>query len=183
VRFDLNDYSVPHTHVRRTLTVVASSTAIRVVDGVEVIATHVRSYDRGQQIEHREHVDALVAWKRKGSEHRALDRLHHAVPRSRDLLRIVADRGGNVGRTVWGLTQLLERHPEATVDAAVAEAMARETPHVGAVRQALDRARQLTGEPPPVSLHLPADARLDAIVARPHALSTYDQLRKANDDV
>lgn len=183
VRFDLNDYSVPPEHVRRTLTVVASSSQVRIADGADVVATHVRSYDRAQQIENPKHIEALVEIKRKGGEHRALDRLHHAVPHSRELLRVVAERGGNVGRTVWGLTQLLERHRESAVDDAVAEVIARDTPHIGAVRQALDRVRQLTGEPPPVSLHLPADARLDAIVARPHALSTYDRIRKTNDDV
>ncbi len=33
VRFDLNDYSVPHTQVQRTLTVSASLTHVRVLDG------------------------------------------------------------------------------------------------------------------------------------------------------
>ncbi|EQD26726.1 transposase, partial [mine drainage metagenome] len=51
VRFDLNDYSVPHTHVRRTLEVLATVETVRVTDGSTVIATHPRSYDRGAQIE------------------------------------------------------------------------------------------------------------------------------------
>ncbi len=33
VRFDLNDYTVPHTHVRRTVTVVASPAEVRVLNG------------------------------------------------------------------------------------------------------------------------------------------------------
>ncbi|MEO7096654.1 MAG: IS21 family transposase [Polyangiales bacterium] len=181
-RFDLNDYSLPATYVRRTLTLVASTSEVCILDGLDVVAAHVRSYDRGQQLEHPEHVRALVEQKRAGREHRSLDRLHHAAPRCQELLRIVADRGGNVGRTVWLLTQLLDSHTAQAVDAAIGEAIARDSPHVGAVRQALDRARQLTGEPPPVGLHLPADPRLDSIRARPHALSTYDQLRKADTD-
>lgn len=43
VRFDLNDYSIPHTHVRRTLTVLATLDSVRILDGTEVIATHPRS--------------------------------------------------------------------------------------------------------------------------------------------
>src|SRR3972149_3715038 len=50
VRFDLNDYSVPHTHVRRTLTVVADLLQVRVLDGAHLLASHPRSYDRGNQI-------------------------------------------------------------------------------------------------------------------------------------
>ncbi|MEI7607050.1 MAG: hypothetical protein WCJ64_06675 [Rhodospirillaceae bacterium] len=33
VRFDLNDYSIPHTHVRRPLTVLADHDQVRVADG------------------------------------------------------------------------------------------------------------------------------------------------------
>ncbi len=33
VRFDLNDYSIPPTHVRRTLTVLAEPDRVRVLDG------------------------------------------------------------------------------------------------------------------------------------------------------
>lgn len=182
VRFDLNDYSVPHTHVRRTLVVVASPTTVRVLDGAEVIATHARSYDRGQQIEDGAHIAALVEAKRQGREHRAIDRLHHLVPNSRALLRLVAERGGNVGNTTFYLSRLLDSHPAEDIDAAVAEALARGTPHTGAVRQALDRARHERGEPPPVGLHLPVSAKLDALIVRPHALSSYDQLRKAPSD-
>ena len=42
VRFDLNDYSVPHTHVQRTVTVRATPDSIRILDGVELIAKHAR---------------------------------------------------------------------------------------------------------------------------------------------
>ena len=48
IRFDLNDYSVPHTHVQRTLTVMASLTRVRVLDGSEVIAEHPRVYGKGR---------------------------------------------------------------------------------------------------------------------------------------
>src|SRR5271168_4464833 len=40
VRFDLNDYSVPHNYVRRALTVLADPHEVRIVDGAEVLACH-----------------------------------------------------------------------------------------------------------------------------------------------
>ncbi len=55
-RFDLNDYSVPHTHVRRTLTVLADAHEVRIVDGAHVLACHRRSYDKGAQIEQDDHL-------------------------------------------------------------------------------------------------------------------------------
>jgi transposase len=74
VRFDLNDYSVPHSHVRRTLTVLADVHELRVVDGAQVIALHRRRYDRGAQIEQTEPLQALIEQKRAARQHRASPR-------------------------------------------------------------------------------------------------------------
>ena len=38
VRFDLNDYSIPHTKVQRLLTVLADPNEVRIVDGAQVLA-------------------------------------------------------------------------------------------------------------------------------------------------
>jgi len=44
VRFDLNDYSVPHTQVRKALTVLADTKTVRILDAQVLVASHVRSY-------------------------------------------------------------------------------------------------------------------------------------------
>jgi transposase len=182
VRFDLNDYSIPHTHVRRTLVVLASFETVRVLEGNEVLAAHARCWDREHTIEAPAHLAALTEHKHKAKEHRSLDRLHHAVPHSRALLALVAERGGNLGSMTFGLVRLLERHGPTALDAAVQEAVSRATPHLGAVRHLLDRAARERGEPPPIDLHLPADPRLEGLVVRPHPLSSYDQLQSRNPD-
>jgi hypothetical protein len=74
VRFDLNNYSVPHTHACRVPTVLADPHEIRVVDSGAVLACHPRSYDGGAQIEQAGHVAALVEQKRAARQHRATDR-------------------------------------------------------------------------------------------------------------
>jgi hypothetical protein len=51
VRFDLNEYTVPHTHVQRTLTVLADPDRLRIVEGQAIVASHPRSYDKGEPIE------------------------------------------------------------------------------------------------------------------------------------
>jgi len=50
VRFDLNDYSVPYTEVRRTVGVLVDEHTVRIVDGAVELARHARCWDRGQQI-------------------------------------------------------------------------------------------------------------------------------------
>jgi hypothetical protein len=46
VRFDRNDYSFPPEELGRPLTLVASDSVIRILDGTQEIARHPRSYDR-----------------------------------------------------------------------------------------------------------------------------------------
>ena len=86
VRFDLNDYSIPHTHVQRMLTVRADPVRVRVLDGGEILADHPRSYDRKAQVEDPTHIGTLVEHKRRARQHRGIDRLAKAAPSSRDLL-------------------------------------------------------------------------------------------------
>ena len=181
-RFDLNDYSVPHDFTQRTLTLLASFDTVRILDGQNVIATHPRSWDRGKQLEITEHVRALENFKRKAREHRTLDRLYHLAPSSRELFKLVAERGGNIGSFTRRLSQLLERFSAPELDHAVAQALENGAPQLGAIRHLLDKARADRGMPPPVRLALPDDPRLERLVVRPHSLETYDQLRKDSSD-
>jgi transposase len=187
VRFDLNDYSIPHTHTRRSLVVLATPTTVRVLDPDReateaTLCSHARSWDRDQQIEDPSHIEALTEHKRAAKQHRAIDRLHAALPHSRSLLVAIAERGGNLGSATWGLCKLLDTERADDIDAAIEQALARGTPHLGAVRHLLDRARKDRGQPPAVEPHLPADRRLEGLVVRPHSLSTYDQLQRMADD-
>lgn len=137
VRFDLNDYSVPHTQVQRTLTVVADPQQVRILDGQQVLATHSRCYDRGQQIEIPDHIAALSQEKRQASQHRGTDRLAQAAPQSRELLTQAAQRGNNLGSITATLLHLLDRYGAAELQTAIRDALARGVPHPNAVRLAL----------------------------------------------
>lgn len=181
VRFDLNDYSVPHTHVRKNLTVVASQHTVRLLDGLELVAAHARSYDRGAQVENPAHVSELVAVKAAAREHRGMDKLHFAVPSSKRFLKLVCERGLNLGGAVSGLLSLLERHGAAELEAALAEAANAGVGHLGGVRHVLDRRREERGLLPPVPVALPDDPRVRDLVVVPHALSRYDALSETDE--
>lgn len=183
VRFDLNDYSVPHTYVRRTLTVAASLTQVRLLDGQTVIATHPRSFDKGQQVEDPAHIAKLVATKRAGRVHRNLDRLAQAVPASQELLRQAADRGTPLRRATTQLVQLLDDYGAEELGVAIAEALANAVPHPNAMRQVLERRREQRDQPPPLTLTLPDNDKARDIVVRPASLATYDQLHKPSTEV
>lgn len=182
VRFDGNDYSVPHTAVHRTLVVIASPAEVRVLDGPEVIATHTRSYDRRQQIEDPRHIEALVEQKHKARRHRGIDRLQHAAPQTEALLSAIAERGGNLRSATARLLRLLDQYGARELDLAVSEVLERKTPHLAAVQQVLDRRRFEAGKPPPIAVVLPQDHRVKNIVVTPHPLKSYDALHQEATD-
>lgn len=155
VRFDLNDYSVPHTHVRRQLAVVADLHTVRVVDGVELVAAHTRTWGRGERVEDPAHVAALVEEKREAHKHRGMDRLQHAAPRSHDFLMRCAERGQNLGSITYQLGRLLDQYGAADLDGALAEANTRGLVHPPSVRQLLEQRRQAHGRPAPLSPVVP----------------------------
>jgi transposase len=177
VRFDLNDYTVPHTHVRRTVTVVASPAEVRILDGAELIARHERSYDKDKQVEDPAHISTLIEAKRQGRHHRAADRLFHAAPNSRELLSQAASRGQNLGSLTASLLRLLDRYGATELEAAIGEALARGVPHPNAVRLALERRREQREQDPPLAVALPEDPRVKKLVVKPHKLDDYDQLQ------
>jgi len=182
VRFDLNDYSIPHTCVQRTLTVAASPDQVRILDGQTQIATHPRSYDRQQQIEIPAHIASLVDHKHQASAHRGTDHLLQAVPTSRDLLTQAIERGEPLGRTVNTLTDFLAHYGVAELTAAIADALERGVPHPNAVRLVLERRRKAQAEPPPLAIKLPEHVRRRDVPVRPHRLDGYDQLMENADD-
>jgi len=182
VRFDLNDYSIPHTKVQRLLTVLADPNEVRIVDGAQVLVCHRRSYDKGAQIEDAAHVQALVEHKRAARRHRGTDHLAKVAPESQTLLLRAAERGDNLGTITAALLRLLERYGAAELDAAIREAIARGVPHPNAVRLALDHRRELRNEAPPVAVILPDHVKARDAHVQPHRLEPYDQLKEQGDE-
>jgi transposase len=176
VRFDLNDYSVPHAHVRRTLAVLADESVVRVFDAAAEIARHARSYDRGTVIEDPAHLRSLVEYKRAARVHRGFHRLGQAAPASAVLLQRAGERGHNLGSITAALLRLLQRYGATALQAAIVDALARDVPHPNAVQLALERAREAAGRPPPVgALVLPEHVAKRDSPVRSHALASYDR--------
>ncbi len=181
-RFDLNDYSVPHTHVRRTLEVRATPDTVRILDAGAVIATHPRSYDRDEQVEDPPHIKDLADQKRCARRHRAMDRLHHAAPSGAKFFAAAAQRGVHLGALTRGLTDLLDTHGAAALEAALTAALAEDSVHLPAVRHFVDQHRARRGARPPIPVHLPDDPRVRELNVRPHNLTDYEQLTRKDSD-
>jgi len=176
VHFDGNDYSVPHTLVRRSLEVRATLERVRVLAEGEVVATHPRSFDHGRQIEDPAHIEALRRAKGQASKHRGLDRLAHAAPSSEALFGRLAERGGNLGRATQLMLELLDEYGSERLEAAIVEGLQAEVLHAHGLRQILERNRRAEGRPPSRPVVLPDDPRVRELAVSPHPLADYDEL-------
>jgi hypothetical protein len=176
IRFDGNDYSIPHRLVRRPLTLVASEHVVRLLDGTTEVARHARTYDRQQRIEDDAHLAALVAEKRRAHDLRGRDRLRHACPQAEAFIDALALRGHPLASETTRLLRLLDQVGAAALDAALADTLARGAISAASVAHVLEQRRRARRQPPPIDLVLPADPRVRDLRVTPHALSAYDIL-------
>jgi len=181
LRFDKNDYSIPHTLIRKPLTVVASETLVRVLDGDVEVARHPRSWGMRQQIEDEAHLAALLVDKRKSREHRGRNRLFAGCPAAQPFLGEVAKHSGHLGGTTSRLLRLLDQYGAAELDAALADAHRRGAFAAQSVAHVLDQRRRARGAPVPIEVTLPNDPRVHGLVVTPHSLDRYDTLGQFTD--
>jgi len=182
VRFDLNDYSIPPECVSRPLTLVASETALRILDGTREIARHRRSYDRHRRIEDPAHVEALLLEKKRAHGSTPSARLTGAVPAAEALLEACFRRGESVASVTQKLLLLLDDYGADELRAAVKEAMERQTPRVSSIAFILATRRRAVQR----RLNLPVDLSrrpdLKDLYVKPHSSETYDELSRRDDD-
>jgi transposase len=182
VRFDRNHYSIPHTHVRRPLTLLASPTTVRVVVGTEEIARHARSYDTGQTIEQEAHVTGLIDATRQANPSSARDRLRLAVPAAAPLLERLAARGEALRYHIVRLLALLDDYGPQELGAAIAHALERDALGAGAIAHLLETRRRQRGLKPPIPMALPDRPGVRDLDVTPHRLETYDDLARSDSD-
>ncbi len=171
VRYDRNDYSVPHEQVRKTLTVIGKPDKITILDGEDIIAEHQRSYDKGQQIEDAKHIDDLMAKKHHSREHGQKNQLIAALPAAKAFLKEAASRGYGLSVIARTMTALLESHGAMLLNQAMEEALKKGVPHPNAVRIALDKLLEPM-QPAVIGLHL-EDKEARQLHIATHDLASY----------
>ena len=176
VRFDLNDYSIPHGHVKKSLTVVATLTEVKVIDGENIIAKHPRCNGKLEQIEDENHIKKLQIHKKQARCHRGQDRLANAVPSSKELLNQAAQRGTALSSIVNQLIQQLDDYGAQELEIAITEALHQNVPHPNAVHQVLERRREQKQLPSPIAIALLNNPQARNLVVRSASLADYDEL-------
>jgi transposase len=173
VRFDLNDYSIPPEAVGRALTLAASATEVRILDGAVEIARHLRSYDRQQFVLEPAHHKAFHSTPG--------GRLAQAAPECEQLLDLAFAQGESAGSQTAQLLKWLDLYGAPALRRAVAEAIARNTPRASSVAFLL---RMQKPSAPPLAVDLSRHPLAQAVDVQPHDLETSDELarNKKHDD-
>jgi transposase len=176
IRFERNDYSIPHDRIRKPLTLIASESTVRIVDGTTVLARHERSYDCARHIDDPAHLRGLVEHKRHARELRGRDRLRSACPNADAFIALLAERGVSMARHTTRLIKLLDQHGAIALDAALADTRARGAISADSVAHVLEQRARARKQPPPIEIALPDDPRVRDLRITPHSLADYDDL-------
>ncbi len=159
----------------------ATTDRVNISNSRDVLATHLRSFDRGQTIEDSEHLNELSRAKRKAHKHRAMDRIRTVVPSSEGYFKRAAERGHNLGRLTQMLVQMLDLYGALELEAAIAETMAVGAYHSASIQKILERNRLRKGKELPVALRF-AQRKLNELTVIPSGLEKYDQLIQEEED-
>jgi transposase len=182
LRFDLNDYSIPPSARGRPLTLAASESTIRILEGSQEIARHRRSYGRHELIVDPAHQEALLAEKRKAAGSVRGGRLATAVPESEAFLDAAFQRGESAASQTAQLLHLLDEYGAAELRAAMREALERSTPRASSVAFILNRRRRRSRRRPLTPVDLSRRPDLAALEVQPHDPEIYDELIRTDDE-
>ncbi|HKM53199.1 MAG TPA: IS21 family transposase [Isosphaeraceae bacterium] len=181
IRFDLNDYTIPHTAIGRALTVVASDTTVRILDGTQEVSRHRRLYDRHEVADDNGHAHALLEEKGRARGSTPSARLIDAVPAAEAFLDAAFQRGESVASLTEKLLLLLDDYGAKELDIAVREALASDTPRLGSVSFLAGRRRRQAQRTTLAAIDLSRRPDLKDLYVKPHAGATYDELSRPAD--
>ena len=124
VVLETNKYSVPSAYASQRVTLKAYPDRVCIYHHEQLIARHVRSYDRHQDIEDPEHPKALLAQRRTAREQRLLQRFLALSPRASSYYEGLQARRTNARDHVRRIVALAEIHGEAAVARAIVDGLA-----------------------------------------------------------
>ena len=172
VRFDTNLYSVPPESAGKTLTLVASDTQVRLVEGAIEVARHPRCWGRRQLIELPEHRTEILRLKRAAQELKGRDRLRALLPTIDTLYARWIDAGRSLRHTTAFANRLLDLYGEAIFSHAVTEILQRGLHDPGALAQLCEQQRRARSRPVPIEIAVPSHVSDRDVI--PHNLEDYD---------
>lgn len=183
VRFDANDYSIPPSVVGKDLTLLATDSLVRLLDGPTEIAHHSRCWDRGQRVTDPAHTKAVLAQKSRGLDQAARTPVEIAVPEAIPFIDAAFAHGQHGTIAILNrLANLLSLYGSNALATALREALGRGTPTLASVEYLIEQQRRAARRNPPLPVDLGDRPDLADLHVEPHSLHDYDHLTTTTTD-
>jgi transposase len=154
VHFDGNRYSVPAEYAGARLSLHADPQRLRFYHGQQLLAEHLRSYDRNRDFENPDHVRALLAQRRRARDQKLLQRFLQLSPCAEDYYRQLVSRRFHAPDHVARIVALSELYGVDAVARALADACQFQAYSADYIANILEARRRQASEAAPGALHL-----------------------------
>ena len=158
VRVDTNTYSVPAEYAGAALTLKLYPDHLCLYHQDQLIARHVRCYDRHRDIEDPDHVRALLQERRRASDQKLLLRLLNLTPKAEAFFQGLQDRRLNALHHVRKIVALSEIYGNEKTARAITDALEFGAFSCEYIANLLEQRQRLL--PEPGALHLTRRADL-----------------------
>jgi hypothetical protein len=168
--------------VGKKLTLAASDTRVRILDGSKLLASHRRSYDRGEEVKDPAHLKALSRLRRKARSSTAFERLTDLVPAVETFVQQAFEKGETARNLTQKLLLLLDDYGKDDLQLAIQTALERQTPRLSSVAFVLKNRRIASTKRPKLPVQLEHRPDLAEIYVKPHSPEVYDELSESHSD-
>jgi hypothetical protein len=171
VVLDTNRYSVPALYASARLTLKLFADRLCIYHGVNLVATHPRSYERHRDFENPDHIKELLDQRRKARDAKLLLRFYSLSPRAEEYHRQLAQRRLNPRVHINKIVALADIYGEDNLARAIEDAFDSEAFSSEYIANILEQRQRLAPQPGP--LHLTRRADLLDVDLGPADLSPY----------
>jgi hypothetical protein len=171
ITLDTNRYSVPAEYAGTSLTLKAYPDRLCVYSGENLIARHVRCYDRHRDFEHPDHPKELLAQRKKAKDQKILARFLTISTKSQDYYRELENRRMNPLHHLRQIVALSEIYPPDQVARAMEDAFIFQAFSSEYIANLLEQRNRIKTEPG--ALHLTRREDLLELTVEQPDLSIY----------
>jgi transposase len=173
IPLDSNHYSVPARYAGHLLTLKAYADRVCLYEGQQLVARHVRSMDRNQDIEDPQHPRELVAQRKSAREQRLLVQFLAISPRAQAYREGLEAKRVDARAHLRKILALVELHGKDNVARALDDGLELQAFSAEYIAHILDARRRIGQEPAALQLTRRADL-LELELPEPD-LSIYDR--------
>jgi len=179
VQFQTNKYSLPSHYAYKTVTLKATTAELRLYYDNQLIATHLRCYDKYQLIKNPDHYRELLEQKRRAETTIMIGKFEQLCAESKVYLSGLLNHQKNVHYHVAKILELATLFGRTVVSAAMVKALQYEAFHWEYIKNIV---LETHGSNYQVPVSPQTHQEIMKLEIEPPDLSKYDQPQESNDE-